>query len=293
MIKGSIVALVSPMFEDGTIDYDSYRNLIEMHIAAGTNAIVAVGTTGESPTVDYDEHNELVRVAVETAAGRIPVIAGTGSNSTKEAIELSAYAASVGADATLQVVPYYNKPTQEGLFQHFKAISEAVDIPIILYNVPRRTVADLKNDTVLRLLELPNVIGLKDATGDLGRASELLSRLPKDREFAIYSGNDDSALGLMLMGGSGVISVTANVAPELMSRMCAMALANDVMGAREINDRLMPLHKELFCEPNPIVPKWALHRMGLIPPGIRLPLTPLSPSKHEQVERALMVGGCI
>ena len=293
MIKGSIVALVSPMFEDGTIDYDSYRNLIEMHIAAGTNAIVAVGTTGESPTVDYDEHNELVRVAVETAAGRIPVIAGTGSNSTKEAIELSAYAASVGADATLQVVPYYNKPTQEGLFQHFKAISEAVDIPIILYNVPGRTVADLKNDTVLRLLELPNVIGLKDATGDLGRASELLSRLPKDREFAIYSGNDDSALALMLMGGSGVISVTANVAPELMSRMCAMALANDVMGAREINDRLMPLHKELFCEPNPIVPKWALHRMGRSPPGIRLPLTPLSPSKHEQVERALMVGGCI
>ena len=293
MIKGSIVALVSPMFEDGTIDYDSYRNLIEMHIAAGTNAIVAVGTTGESPTVDYDEHNELVRVAVETAAGRIPVIAGTGSNSTKEAIELSAYAASVGADATLQVVPYYNKPTQEGLFQHFKAISEAVDIPIILYNVPGRTVADLKNDTVLRLLELPNVIGLKDATGDFGRASELLSRLPKDREFAIYSGNDDSALALMLMGGSGVISVTANVAPELMSRMCAMALANDVMGAREINDRLMPLHKELFCEANPIVPKWALHRKGLIPPGIRLPLTPLSPSKHEQVERALMVGGCI
>ena len=293
MIKGSIVALVSPMFEDGTIDYDSYRNLIEMHIAAGTNAIVAVGTTGESPTVDYDEHNELVRVAVETAAGRIPVIAGTGSNSTKEAIELSAYAASVGADATLQVVPYYNKPTQEGLFQHFKAISEAVDIPIILYNVPGRTVADLKNDTVLRLLELPNVIGLKDATGDLGRASELLSRLPKDREFAIYSGNDDSALALMLMGGSGVISVTANVAPELMSRMCAMALANDVMGAREIKDRLMPLHKELFCDPHPIVPKWALHRMGLIPPGIRLPLTPLSPSKHEQVERALMVGGCI
>lgn len=293
MIKGSIVALVSPMFEDGTIDYDSYRNLIEMHIAAGTNAIVAVGTTGESPTVDYDEHNELVRVAVETAAGRIPVIAGTGSNSTKEAIELSAYAASVGADATLQVVPYYNKPTQEGLFQHFKAISDAVDIPIILYNVPGRTVADLKNDTVLRLLELPNIIGLKDATGDLGRASELLSRLPKDREFAIYSGNDDSALALMLMGGAGVISVTANVAPELMSRMCAMALANDVMGAREINDRLMPLHKELFCEPNPIVPKWALHRMGLIPPGIRLPLTRLSPSKHEQVERALMVGGCI
>ena len=217
-----------------------------------------------------------VRVAVETAAGRIPVIAGTGSNSTKEAIELSAYAASVGADATLQVVPYYNKPTQEGLFQHFKAISDAVDIPI-LYNVPGRTVADLKNDTVLRLLELPNIIGLKDATGDLGQRFELLSRLPKDREFAIYSGNDDSALALMLMGGAGVISVTANVAPELMSRMCAMALANDVMGAREINDRLMPLQKNFSVNRTRSFRSGPLHRMGLIPPGIRLPLTPLSP----------------
>ena len=293
MIKGSIVALVTPMFEDGSIDYDSYRNLIEMHIAAGTNAIVAVGTTGESPTVDFPEHNELIRVAVEAAAGRIPIIAGTGSNSTREAIELTEYAASVGAAASLQVVPYYNKPTQEGLYQHFKTIAEAVDLPMILYNVPGRTVADLKNDTILRLVEVPGIIGVKDATGDLARAADLMSRLAKDKEFAIYSGNDDSALALMLMGGSGVISVTANVAPRLMSEMCELALQNDVMGARVINDLLMALHKELFCEPNPVAPKWALQRMGLIPGGIRLPLVPLSPSKREQVERALQIGGCI
>ena len=293
MIKGSIVALVTPMFEDGSIDYDSYRNLIEMHIAAGTNAIVAVGTTGESPTVDFPEHNELICVAVEAAAGCIPIIAGTGSNSTREAIELTEYAASVGAAASLQVVPYYNKPTQEGLYQHFKTIAEAVDLPMILYNVPGRTVADLKNDTILRLVEVPGIIGVKDATGDLARAADLMSRLAKDKEFAIYSGNDDSALALMLMGGSGVISVTANVAPRLMSEMCELALQNDVMGARAINDRLMALHKELFCEPNPVAPKWALQRMGLIPGGIRLPLVPLSPSKREQVERALQIGGCI
>ena len=293
MITGALVAIATPMRDDGSIDYDCYQKLIDWQVSEGADAIVSMGTSGESPTVSFEEHTAVVKAAVEAAAGRVPVIAGTGANSTAEAIRLTREALEVGAQYSLQVVPYYNKPTQEGLFQHFKAISDAVDIPIILYNVPGRTVADLKNDTVLRLLELPNIIGLKDATGDLGRASELLSRLPKDREFAIYSGNDDSALALMLMGGAGVISVTANVAPELMSRMCAMALANDVMGAREINDRLMPLHKELFCEPNPIVPKWALHRMGLIPPGIRLPLTPLSPSKHEQVERALMVGGCI
>lgn len=293
MITGSIVALVTPMFEDGTIDYDSYKNLIEMHIAAGTDAIVAVGTTGESPTVDFDEHNELIRVAVEAAAGRIPVIAGTGSNSTREAIILTEYARSVGAVASLQVTPYYNKPTQEGLYQHFKKIAETVDLPMILYNVPGRTVADLKNETVLRLVQIPGIVGLKDATGDLARAADLMSRLPKDREFAIYSGNDDSALALMLMGGQGVISVTANVAPSLMAQMCEKALANDVMGARAINDRLMPLHKQLFCEPNPVAPKWALQRMGLIPGGIRLPLVPLAPSKQEQVELALQIGGCI
>lgn len=293
MITGSIVALVTPMFEDGSIDFDSYRNLIEMHIAAGTDAIVAVGTTGESPTVDFDEHNELIKVAVEAAAGRIPVIAGTGSNSTREAIILTEYARSVGAVASLQVTPYYNKPTQEGLYRHFKTIAEAVDLPMILYNVPGRTVSDLKNDTVLRLVQIPGIIGLKDATGDLARAADLMSRLPKDLEFAIYSGNDDSALALMLMGGAGVISVTANVAPSLMAQMCEKALANDVMGARAINDRLMPLHKQLFCEPNPVAPKWALQRMGLIPGGIRLPLVPLTPSKREQVELALQIGGCI
>ncbi len=293
MITGSIVALVTPMFEDGSIDYDSYRNLIEMHIAAGTDAIVAVGTTGESPTVDFDEHNELIRVAVEAAAGRIPIIAGTGSNSTREAIILTEYARSVGAVASLQVTPYYNKPTQEGLYRHFKTIAEAVDLPMILYNVPGRTVADLKNDTVLRLVQIPGIVGLKDATGDLARASDLLSRLPKDLDFAIYSGNDDSALALMLMGGSGVISVTANVAPSLMAQMCEKALANDVVGARAINDKLMPLHKQLFCEPNPVAPKWALQRMGLIPGGIRLPLVALAPDKREQVELALQIGGCI
>lgn len=293
MIKGSICAIVSPMFEDGTLDYDSYRNLIEMQIAAGTSAIVAVGTTGESPTVDFKEHDELIRVAVETVAGRIPVIAGTGGNSTKEAIRLTTYAKEIGADASLQVVPYYNKPTQEGLYQHFKAIAEAVDLPVILYNVPGRTVADLKNDTVLRLLDIPNIVGLKDATGDLGRAADLLSRLPKDREFAIYSGNDDSALPLMLMGGSGVISVTANVAPKLMAQMCDAALNNNVEVAKEINNRLMPLHKNLFCEPNPVAAKWALHRMGLIPNGIRLPLVALSKEKYACVENALKHGGCI
>ncbi len=293
MIRDSIVALVAPMFEDGSIDYESYRNLIELQIAGGTSAIVSVGTTGESPTVDFDEHKELIRVAVEAADGRIPIIAGTGSNSTREAIELTEYARSIGAAASLQVTPYYNKPTQEGLYQHFKAIAEAVDLPMILYNVPGRTVADLKNETILRLVRIPGIVGLKDATGDLGRAADLLSRLPKDRQFAVYSGNDDSALALMLMGGDGVISVTANVAPRLMTDMCEFAFNNDVMGARAINDRLMPLHKNLFCEPNPVAPKWALQRMGLIQGGIRLPLVPLDPGKREQVELALQIAGSI
>ena len=288
-----LTAMVTPFNADGSVNYEKAADLAEWLINNGSDGLVVAGSTGEAATMSAEEKLELFRVVVNRINKRVPIIAGTGSNNTADSVKMTKMAEAMGVDGALIVGPYYNKPTQEGLFQHFKAISDAVDIPIILYNVPGRTVADLKNDTVLRLLELPNIIGLKDATGDLGRASELLSRLPKDREFAIYSGNDDSALALMLMGGAGVISVTANVAPELMSRMCAMALANDVMGAREINDRLMPLHKELFCEPNPIVPKWALHRMGLIPPGIRLPLTPLSPSKHEQVERALMVGGCI
>jgi 4-hydroxy-tetrahydrodipicolinate synthase len=285
MIKGSLVAIVSPMRDDGSLDYDAYRRLIEWHIAEGTNGIVAVGTTGESPTVDHDEHCELIRVAVETVRGRVPVIAGTGGNSTTEAIELTAYAKGVGADATLQVVPYYNKPTQEGLYQHFRKVAESVDLPVILYNVPGRTVADLSTETTLRLAQVPGIVGLKDATGDLARASDLLKRAPKP--FAVYSGNDDTALALMLLGGHGVISVTANLAPRLMAELCKAALAGDLSGARALNNRLLPLHLKLFVEPNPIPVKWALARMGRIAGGIRLPLVPLAEGNRPVVEAAL------
>jgi 4-hydroxy-tetrahydrodipicolinate synthase len=285
MIKGSLVAIVSPMRDDGSLDYDAYRRLIEWHIAEGSNGIVAVGTTGESPTVDHDEHCELIRVAVETVRGRVPVIAGTGGNSTTEAIELTAYAKGVGADATLQVVPYYNKPTQEGLYQHFRKVAEAVDLPVILYNVPGRTVADLSTETTLRLTQVPGVVGLKDATGDLARAADVLKRAP--RTFAVYSGNDDTALALMLLGGHGVISVTANVAPRLMAELCKAALAGDLSGARALNNRLLPLHLKLFVEPNPIPVKWALARMGRIGNGIRLPLVPLAEASRPVVEAAL------
>jgi 4-hydroxy-tetrahydrodipicolinate synthase len=279
MIKGSIVAIVSPMHDDGSLDFDAYRRLIDWHVAEGTNAIVAVGTTGESPTVDQQEHGELIRVAVDAVRGRVPVIAGTGGNSTSEAIELTRHAKAVGADATLQVVPYYNKPTQEGLYRHFRTIAETVDLPMILYNVPGRTVADLANDTTMRLSEVPGIVGLKDATGDAARAADLLRRLPPS--FALYSGNDDSALALMLLGGHGVISVTANVAPKLMSEMCRAALAGDLARARQLNAQLWPLHQKLFVEPNPIPAKWALAKMGRIEGGIRLPLTPLSvPAEH-------------
>jgi 4-hydroxy-tetrahydrodipicolinate synthase len=291
MIKGSLVAIVSPMREDGSLDYDAYRRLIEWHIAEGTNGIVAVGTTGESPTVDHDEHCELIRVAVETVRGRIPVIAGTGGNSTAEAIELTAYAKGVGADATLQVVPYYNKPTQEGLYQHFRKVAETVDLPVILYNVPGRTVADLATETTLRLTQVPGIVGLKDATGDLARASDLLKRAPKS--FAVYSGNDDTAMALMLLGGHGVISVTANVAPRLMSELCKAALAGDLSGARSLNNRLLPLHLKLFVEPNPIPVKWALARMGRIGGGIRLPLVPLAEASRPVVESALRELGLV
>lgn len=291
MITGSIVAIVSPMHEDGSLDFDAYRRLIDWHVAEGTSAIVAVGTTGESPTVNPAEHGELVRVAVEAAAGRVPVIAGTGGNSTAEAIELTEHARKVGAAATLQVVPYYNKPPQEGLYRHFRKIAETVDLPVILYNVPGRTVADLSNDTCLRLAELPGIVGLKDATGDLARAADLLRRLPAGKPFAVYSGNDDSALSLMLLGGAGVISVTANVAPRLMSQMCAAALAGDLATARRLNNQLMPLHMKLFVEPNPIPTKWALARMGRIPSGIRLPLVPLSPANEAVVAAAIKEAG--
>lgn len=291
MIKGSIVAIVSPMREDGSLDYDSYRRLIDWHIAEGTNAIVAVGTTGESPTVDQTEHGELIRVAVDATRGRVPVIAGTGGNSTTEAIELTRHAKAVGATATLQVVPYYNKPTQEGLYRHFRTIAETVDLPVILYNVPGRTVADLANDTTLRLSEVPGIVGLKDATGDLARAADLLRRLPPS--FALYSGNDDSALALILLGGHGVISVTANVAPRLMSEMCRAALAGDLPRARQINAQLMPLHTKLFVEPNPIAVKWALQKMARIEGGIRLPLTPLSVPAEQVVLAALKEAGVL
>jgi len=291
MFKGSLVAIVTPMHDDGSLDLDAYRRLIDWHVDEGTAAIVAVGTTGESPTVDFSEHCELVRIAVEQAAGRVPVIAGTGGNSTREAIELTEFAKKVGAAASLQVVPYYNKPTQEGMYAHFRAVAEAVDLPMILYNVPGRTVADLSNDTTLRLAQVPGIVGLKDATGDIPRGSDLLLRLPAG--FSVLSGNDDSALALMAMGGHGVISVTANVAPGPMARMCAAALAGDWAGALAINRQLLPLHLKLFVEANPIPVKWALARMGRIGQGIRLPMTPLSSSHHETVLAALTASGVL
>jgi len=291
MITGSLVAIVSPMLEDGALDLDALRRLIEWHIGEGTNAIVVVGTTGESPTVDPQEHIELVRTAVQAARGRVPVVAGTGGNSTREAIDLTTHARQVGADATLQVVPYYNKPTQEGLYRHFIAVAEAVDLPMIVYNVPGRTVADLGVDTTLRLAQVPGIVGLKDATGDLARAGQLLRRLPAN--FALYSGNDDSALALMLLGGHGVISVTANVAPRLMRQMCDAAASSELPKARALNARLMPLHTRLFVEPNPIPVKWALQRMGKIAGGIRLPLVPLSDSGREAVQSALDEAGLV
>jgi len=291
MIKGSLVAIVTPMQEDGTLDLDAYRRLIEWHIAEGTHGIVAVGTTGESPTVDFDEHNELIRTAVETARKRVPVIAGTGGNSTAEAIELTRYAKKVGADATLQVVPYYNKPSQEGMFQHFKTIAETVDLPVILYNVPSRTVADMATDTTLRLAAVPGIVGIKDATGDLARGADLLRRAPK--QFAVYSGNDDSALALMLVGGHGVISVTANVTPRLMSELARAALDGNLARAREINNQLLPLHFKLFVEPNPTAVKWALQRIGRTGGGIRLPLVPLGTAAQQIVEAALKEAGVL
>ncbi len=289
MLQGSLVAIVSPMLEDGSLDFDAFRKLIDWHIREGTDGIVVVGTTGESPTVDFEEHRLLIRTAVEHAAKRIPVIAGTGANSTREAIELSIYARDAGADMSLSVVPYYNKPTQEGLYRHFKAIAEAVDIPQILYNVPGRTVADLANDTVLRLAQIPNIVGIKDATANLERGADLLRRKPG--EFLVFSGDDATALALMLLGSHGVISVTANVAPRLMHEMCVSALAGDIAGARERNDRLMGLHRHLFCEANPIPVKWAVQQMGLIKGGIRLPLTPLSAGYGDQVRDAMRQAG--
>ena len=289
MLTGSLVAIVTPMLEDGSLDFARFKNLIDWHVAEGTQGIVVVGTTGESPTVDFDEHKELIRVAVEYAARRVPVIAGTGANSTAEAIELSESARQSGAQYSLSVVPYYNKPTQDGMYRHFRAIAEAVDLPLILYNVPGRTVADLQNDTVLRLAEVANIVGIKDATASMERGSDLLRRAP--REFALYSGEDATGMPLMLMGGHGVISVSANVAPRLMQKMCAAALCGEIKGAREANERLLGLHTKLFVEANPIPVKWALAQMGLIERGIRLPLVPLSANFHDIVREAMRQAG--
>ncbi len=292
-LTGSIVAIVTPMQEGGELDLAALSRLIEFHIANGTAGIVIVGTTGESPTVGFDEHCRLIKAAVEAVRGRIPVIAGTGANSTAEAIELTAYAKEAGASSCLSVVPYYNKPTQEGLYRHFRTIAERVDLPLILYNVPGRTAADLATDTVLRLAEVPGIAGIKDATSDMTRHIELLRRLPEGRSFALYSGNDDTALPYILLGGHGVISVTANVAPRLMADMCKAALAGDLATARRLNNRLMPLNTRLFVEANPIPVKWALAAMGLIQPALRLPLVPLSEPQHATVRAALRESGVL
>jgi 4-hydroxy-tetrahydrodipicolinate synthase len=290
-IVGSIVALVTPMHEDGSVDYDGLRRLIDWHIAEGTDCIGVVGTTGESPTVSVAEHQEVIRVAVEHAKGRVPIMAGAGANSTAEAIELSKFAKSVGADCTLQVVPYYNKPSQEGIYRHFKAIAEAVDIPVILYNVPGRTVADMLPETTLRLAEVPGIVGIKEATGNIDRAAWLIKHAPKG--FFIYSGDDPTAVALMLLGGHGNVSVTANVAPRAMHELCMAAVAGDAKKAVALHMQLLPLHKQLFVEPNPIPVKWALARMGRIGGALRLPLTPLSDTHHAAVEQALRDGGVL
>lgn len=291
MIKGSIVAIVTPMQEDGSLDLPALKALLDWHIAEGTDAVVIVGTTGESPTVSVDEHCELIKLAVDHVAGRIPVIAGTGGNSTTEAIELTQYAKNAGADASLQVVPYYNRPTQEGMYQHFRRIAEAVDLPVILYNVPGRTVADMSNDTIVRLSSVPGIVGVKDATGNIGRGAELLRAVPKS--FAVYSGDDPTAMALMFCGGQGNISVTANVAPRAMHELCVAAMEGRIADAVAINNHLIPLHAKLFIEPNPVPVKWALAQMGRMKGGIRLPLVPLGASCHELVLNALRESGVL
>jgi len=291
MIKGSIVAIVTPMHADGSLDFEGLNRLIDWHIAEGTNSIVIAGTTGESATVSVDEHCALIKATVAHAKGRIPIIAGAGANSTAEAIKLTRFAKEAGADATLQVVPYYNRPTQEGMYQHFKAIAEAVDLPVILYNVPGRTVADMSNETILRLASIPNIVGVKDATGNIGRGYDLLRLAPKS--FAVYSGDDPTAMALMLAGGAGNISVTANVTPRAMADMCRAAIAGDVAGALALNNQMFPLHQKLFIEPNPVPVKWALAEMGKMPGGIRLPLVPLAADCHEAVRAALREAGAL
>ena len=291
-ITGSIVALATPLHEDTSVDYPSLRKLVDWHIAEGTDCIGVVGTTGESPTVSVEEHCEIIRVAVEQAAKRVPIMAGCGANSTREAIELARFAKQVGADCQLQVVPYYNKPTQEGQYLHFRAIAEAVgDLPCVLYNVPGRTVADMAHATVLRLAEVPGIVGIKEATGNIERAQWLIRELPKT--FAVYSGDDPTAVALMLCGGQGNISVTANIAPRLMHELCMAALAGDARRAMELQMKLLPLHKNLFVEANPIPVKWAMARMGMCGPALRSPMTRLEASNEAAVEGALRVCGLI
>ena len=291
-ITGSIVALATPLHEDGSVDYATLRKLVDWHIAEGTDCIGVVGTTGESPTVNVQEHCEIIRVSVEQAAKRVPIMAGCGANSTAEAIELAKFAKQVGADCQLQVVPYYNKPTQQGQYLHFKAIAEAVgDLPLVLYNVPGRSVADMAHATVLRLAEVPGIVGIKEATGNIERAQWLIKEVP--RGFAVYSGDDPTAVALMLCGGQGNISVTANVAPRLMHELCMAAVAGNVKLAMELQFRLLPLHRNLFIEANPIPVKWAMACMGLCGPTLRLPMTPLESSNEAAVENALRACGLI
>jgi len=291
-ITGSIVALATPMHEDGSVDYPGLRKLIDWHIAEGTDCIGVVGTTGESPTVNVQEHHEIIRVSVEQAKGRVPIMAGCGANSTAEAIGLAKFARDIGADCQLQVVPYYNKPTQEGQYQHFKAIAEAVgDLPIVLYNVPGRTVADMQHETVLRLAEVPGIVGIKEATGNIERAQWLIRDVPKG--FSVYSGDDPTAVALMLCGGQGNVSVTANIAPRLMHQLCMAAVKGDAATAMAIQRKLMPVHKHLFIEANPIPLKWAMARMGLCGPTLRLPMTPLAAGHTAAVESALRASGLL
>ncbi len=290
-IVGSIVALITPMHDDGSVDYDALRRLIDGHAAGGTDCIGVVGTTGESPTVSVEEHCEIIRVAVEHAKGRVPIMAGAGGNSTAEAIELSRFALKVGADCTLSVVPYYNKPSQEGIYRHFKAIAEAVDIPMVLYNVPGRTVADMQVETAMRLAQVPGIVGIKEASGEIDRASMLIKRAPKG--FSIYSGDDGSAVALMLLGGHGNVSVTANVAPRAMHDLCVAALAGDAKRAAVLHLKLLPLHTTLFIEPSPAPTKWAMARLGLCSAALRLPITALTPAGQAAVEQAMHDAGLL
>ena len=290
-IQGSIVAIVTPMLKDGGVDWKGLEKLVEWHIEQGTNSIVAVGTTGEASTLSMEEHTQVIKEIIRVANKRIPIIAGTGANSTREAIELTKAAKDLGADAALLVTPYYNKPTQEGLYQHYKAIAEAVELPLILYNVPGRTGVDLSNDTAVRLAEIPNIVGIKDATGDVPRGKALIDAL--NGKMAVYSGDDETAWELMLLGADGNISVTANIAPKAMSEVCAVAIAKDEPQAKTLNNKIANLHNILFCESNPIPVKWALHEMGLIDTGIRLPLTPLAEQYREPLRNALKDAGII